>query len=123
MVCVNELHDLKCFKKEILEQVLVLLTPYAPHISAELWHQLQNEGSVLDASFPVFDAKYLVESTKEYPISINGKLRTTINISLGATQDDVQKIVLENEVIKKWVEDKPIKKLIYVKGKMVNVVV
>jgi len=123
MVCVNELHDLKCYKKEILEQLLILLTPYAPHISEELWNQLGNEGSILDASYPVFDGKYLVESTKEYPISINGKMRTTINISLDATQDDVQKMVLDNEIIKKWVEDKPIKKLIYVKGKMVNVVV
>ncbi|MEO7292694.1 MAG: class I tRNA ligase family protein, partial [Ginsengibacter sp.] len=123
MVCVNELHDLKCHKKEILKQLLVLLTPYAPHVSEELWQQLGNEGSILDASFPTFDATYLVESSKEYPISINGKMRTTINISLDATQDDVQKIVMENEVIKKWIEDKQIKKLIYVKNKMVNVVI
>ena len=131
MVCVNELHDLKCRKKEILEKLLILLTPYAPHVSEELWHRLQvsptggdlEGASILDASFPTFDPKYLIESSKEYPISINGKMRTTIHISLDATQDDVQKIVLENEVIKKWVEDKPIKKLIYVKNKMVNVVV
>ena len=123
MVCVNELHDLKSHKKEILEKLLILLTPYAPHVSEELWNNLGNEGSILDASFPTFDPKYLIESSKEYPISINGKMRTTININLDATQEDVQKIVLENEVIKKWVEDKPIKKLIYVKNKMVNVVI
>jgi len=123
MVCVNELHDLKSYKKEILEKLLVLLTPYAPHVSEELWKQLGNEGSILDASFPAFDPKYLIESSKEYPISINGKMRTTINISLDATEDDVRKIVMENEVMKKWIEDKPIKKLIYVKNKMVNVVV
>ncbi len=123
MVCVNELHDLKCYNKEILEPLLILLTPYAPHVSEELWNQLGNKESILDATFPVFDPKYLIESSKEYPISINGKMRTTINISLDATQDDVQKIVLENEVIQKWVEGKPIKKLIYVNGKMVNVVV
>src|ERR1035437_3050390 len=123
MVCVNELHDLKSYKKEILEKLLVLLTPYAPHVSEELWNNLGNEGSILDASFPIFDPKYLIESSKEYPISINGKMRTTINISLNATQDDVEKIVLENEVIKKWIEGKSIKKLIYVKNKMVNVVV
>jgi leucyl-tRNA synthetase len=123
MVCVNELHDLKCHKKEILESLLILLTPYAPHISEELWHQLGNESSILDATFPSFDPKYLVESSKDYPVSINGKMRTTINISLDATEEEVRKIVLENEVIKKWVEDKPLKKLIYVKGKMVNVVV
>jgi leucyl-tRNA synthetase len=123
MVCVNELHDLKCHKKEILESLLILLTPYAPHISEELWHQLGNESSILDATFPSFDPKYLVESSKDYPVSINGKMRTTINISLDATEEEVRKIVLENEVITKWVEDKPLKKLIYVKGKMVNVVV
>ena len=123
MVCVNELHDLRSHKKEILQQLLILLTPYAPHVSEELWHNLGNEESILDASFPTFDPKYLIESSKEYPVSINGKMRTTINISLDATQDDVQKIVLENEVMKKWIDDKPIKKLIYVKGKMINVVV
>ncbi|MBA3675193.1 MAG: leucine--tRNA ligase, partial [Chitinophagaceae bacterium] len=123
MVCVNELHDLKSYKREILEQLLILLTPYAPHVSEDLWHHLGNESSILDASFPTFDTKYLIESSKEYPISINGKMRTTINISLDATQDDVEKIVLENEAIKKWLEDKPIKKLIYVKNKMINVVV
>jgi leucyl-tRNA synthetase len=123
MVCVNELHDLKCYKQEILQQLLLLLNPYAPHISAELWNHLGNESSILEASFPTFNPKYLIESSKEYPISINGKMRTTINISLDATQDDVEKIVMGNEVMKKWIEEKPIKKLIYVKGKMVNVVV
>ena len=123
MVCVNELHDLNCHKKDILQTLLILLTPYAPHISEELWHRLENENSVLDATFPSFDPKYLVESSKDYPVSINGKMRTTINISLDASEADVRKIVLENEVIKKWVENKPLKKIIYVKGKMVNVVV
>ena len=123
MVCVNELHDLKCHKKAILEQLLILLTPYAPHVSEELWHQLGNDGSVLDASFPQFDPKYLIESTKEYPISINGKMRTTINISLNASQEEVEKIVLENEVVKKWVDGKTPKKIIYVKNKMVNLVI
>jgi leucyl-tRNA synthetase len=123
MVCANELHDLKCYKKEILEQVVILLTPYAPHIAEELWSALENKGSVLDASYPTFEAKYVVESSKEYPVSINGKLRTTINISLDAEQAEVEKLVLANEVIQKWVEGKEIRKFIFVKGKMVNVVV
>jgi leucyl-tRNA synthetase len=84
---------------------------------------LGNKGSVLDASYPAFGEKYVVESTKEYPVSINGKLRTTINIALDAAQSEVEKIVLANEVVQKWVEDKPVKKFIFVKGKMVNVVV
>ncbi|HEY6504332.1 MAG TPA: class I tRNA ligase family protein [Chitinophagaceae bacterium] len=123
MIAVNELTDLKCHKKEVLEKLLILLTPYAPHISEELWKQLGNSGSILDANYPVFEAKYVAESSKEYPVSINGKLRTTMNISLDAAQPEVEKIVLENDIVKKWLEGKPPKKIIFVKGKMVNVVV
>ncbi|WP_081170698.1 leucine--tRNA ligase [Niastella populi] len=123
MVCVNELIELKCNKKEILESLLILLTPYAPHISEELWHLLGNESCILDAEYPKLNQSYLVESSKEYPISVNGKLRTTIEIALDAQQDDVEKIVLGNDVIQKWMEGKTHKKIIYVKGKMVNVVV
>ncbi len=123
MICVNELSDLKCHKKEILQQLLILLTPYAPHIAEELWSLLGNSGSILDASFPVFDAKHVTESTKEYPISVNGKMRTTINIALDLQQPAVEEIVLGNEVVKKWLEGKSPKKIIFVKGKMVNVVV
>ena len=83
MICINELNDIKCYKKEVLEQVLILLTPYAPHIAAELWYQLGNAGSILDAGYPVFDAKQVAESSKEYPVSINGKVRTNISIALG----------------------------------------
>ncbi|HTM92496.1 MAG TPA: class I tRNA ligase family protein [Flavisolibacter sp.] len=123
MVCVNELIDLKCHKKEILEPLLILLTPYAPHISEELWHQLGNTSTILDASFPKLEQKYLVETTKEYPVSVNGKLRTTINIDLNAVQSQVEEIVLANPVVQKWIEGKQPKRIIYVKGKMVNVVV
>jgi len=123
MVCVNELGDLKCHKKEVLEKVVVLLTPYAPHIAEELWNALGNNGSVLDAPYPVFEEKYVVESAKEYPVSINGKLRTTMLISLTAEASEVEQMVLANEVVQKWIEGKPLKKFIFVKGKMVNVVV
>jgi leucyl-tRNA synthetase len=123
MVCVNDLIDLKCNKREILESLLILLTPYAPHVSEELWHLLGNTTSILDATYPKLNVSYLVESSKEYPISVNGKLRTTMEISLDAPQDDVERLVLSNEVIQKWMEGKPHKRIIYVKGKMVNVVV
>ncbi|MEI9811121.1 MAG: class I tRNA ligase family protein [Bacteroidota bacterium] len=132
MIAVNELTDIKCHKREILEPLLVLLTPYAPHISEELYAQLRQvspsggdvEGAlVLDAHYPKLEEKYLIESTKEYPISINGKLRTTMNISLDAAQPEVEKIVLENEIVQKWLEGKQPKKIIFVKGKMVNVVI
>ena len=123
MICVNELADLNCHKKEILSQLVILLTPYAPHFAEELWQVLGMEGLVVDAAYPVFDAQYVTETEKEYPISINGKLRANILIGLDASEDQVRAIVLENEVVKKWVEDKPIKKLIFVKGKMVNIVI
>ncbi len=123
MVCVNELTDLKCNKREVLEPLLILLTPYAPHISEELWKQLGNTTSVLDAAYPKFESSHLVESTKEYPVSINGKLRTTMVLDLAATQEQVQEVVLGNEVVQKWMEGKPLKKLIFVKGKMINVVI
>jgi leucyl-tRNA synthetase len=129
MVCVNELTDLKCHKKEILAPLLVLLTPYAPHVSCELWDKIMSSDmseerrTVLDASYPKWEEKYLAETTKEYPISINGKLRTTLNIDLNASQQEVENIALKNEVVQKWLEGRPPKKIIYVKGKMVNVVV
>ena len=122
MICVNELSDLKCHKKEILEPLLVLLAPYAPHIAEELWALTGNTGSILDAPYPVFESKYVMESSKEYPVSVNGKLRTTINLSLDLQQPEVEQIVLRNEVVQKWLEGKAPKKIIFVKGKMVNVV-
>ncbi|MEO8173866.1 MAG: leucine--tRNA ligase, partial [Sediminibacterium sp.] len=82
MICVNELADLKCNKREVLESLLIMLTPYAPHVSEELWACLGNTGSILDAVYPIFEAKHVVESSKEYPVSINGKVRTNINIAL-----------------------------------------
>ena len=123
MVCVNELSDLKCHKKEVLEPLLILLTPYAPHIAEELYYELGNPESVLDAAYPKVESKYLIESEKEYPISINGRMRTTITISLDANQQEVEKIVLDNDIIQKWIEGKSPKKIIFVKNKMVNVVV
>ncbi|GAC1489179.1 MAG: leucine--tRNA ligase [Flavisolibacter sp.] len=131
MVCTNELTDLKCHKKEILEPLLILLAPYAPHIAEELYYQIQLAkgqpqeilSSVLNAKFPATEEKYLIENSKEYPISVNGKLRTTILIDLGALQPQVEEIVLNNNVVKKWLEGKQPKKIIFVKGKMVNIVV
>ncbi len=123
MIAVNDLADLKCNKKEVLEKLLALLTPYAPHIAEELWHQLGCEGSVLDAQYPAFDASLLVESSKEYPVSINGKLRTNISLSLDLEQQQVEELILQNDIVKKWLDGKPPKKIIFVKNKMINVVV
>jgi leucyl-tRNA synthetase len=122
MICVNDLADLKCNKREILEPLVIMLTPYAPHIAEELYRQFTNN-SVLDASYPKFEEQYVIESSKEYPVSINGKVRTNINIALDATQEQVQELVLANELVQKWIEGKEVKKFIFVKGKMINVVI
>jgi len=128
MIATNELTDLKCHKRKILEPILILMAPYAPHITAELYDLFGSKapsggGGLGEAAYPTFEAKYVVESTKEYPISINGKLRTTLDISLDATQPEVEALVLANETVQKWLEGKPPKKIIFVKGKMVNVVI
>ncbi len=123
MVCVNELSEARCSKREILEPLLILLAPYAPHIAEELYRQLGNTTSVLDAAYPVLNPSYLVEANKEYPVSINGKLRTTLVLPLDITQSEAEAQVLNDEKVKKWTDDKEIKKFVFVKGKMINVVI
>ena len=123
MICVNDLADTKCYKKEILEKVLILLVPYAPHIAEELWHQVGNTTTILDAQYPTFNPALLVESSKEYPVSINGKVRTNISLALTLEQVEIEEIILQNEIIQKWLEGKTPKKIIYVKNKMINIVV
>ncbi len=123
MICVNDLFDIKCHKKEVLEKILIILVPYAPHIAEELWQQLGNEGTILDAAYPSFDPALLVESSKEYPVSINGKVRTNLSLALDLDQKQVEEMVLQNDTVKKWLEGKLPKKIIYVKNKMINIVV
>jgi len=123
MIAVNELADLKCHKKEVLEKILILLTPYAPHICEELWNLLGNPFSIIDAPYPVADQKYLAETDKQYPVAINGKTRTEMNISLDATQQQVEALVLSDVAVQKWLDGRSPKKVIYVKNKMINIVV
>ena len=122
MIATNELTDLKCHKRKVLEPLLVLLTPYAPHIAAELWSLLGNATSVLDQPYPVFEEKYVKETSKAYPVAINGKTRAELTIALDVTQQQVEEMVLADETVKKWLEGKQPKKIIYVKNKMINVV-
>ena len=123
MITVNELNDIKSHKKEILQTLLVLLHPYAPHVTEELWHCLGNESSIIEAPFPELKQEYLVESTFNYPVSVNGKKRTEINIDLNITEDDLRKIVLENSTIQKWIEGNSFERIIYKPRQMINVVV
>ena len=123
MICVNELSDLKCNKKEILEPLCILLSPFAPHITEELWNLMGNKTSISFASFPAFDESVLVENTFKYPVSINGKMRANVEIALDLDKDEVEKIVLANAEVQKYIDGKAIKKIIFVPKKIVNIVV
>lgn len=123
MICVNELTDLDCHKRSILDPLVRVLASYAPHVAEELWKQLGNDGSVIHAAYPQWEEKYTVENSKVYPIAINGKARTELEFALDAEQAFIEKEVLSNEVVQKWLEGKEPKKFIYVRGRMINVVV
>jgi len=122
MIVTNELAALNCTKKEILEAVLITLAPFAPHITEELFHAIGNTISILDAQFPKCNESYLVENTFHYPIAINGKARTEMEFAFDASAEAVQAEVLKNEIVQKWLEGREVKKFIFVKGKMINVV-
>ena len=113
---------LKCNKREILEQLLVLLSPYAPHITEELYSKLGYTKSISTAPFPIFDEKHLEESSKEYPISFNGKMRFTLELSLDLSKEEIEKVVMENEKTIAQLEGRTPKKVIIVPGKIVNIV-
>ncbi len=123
MICCNELSSMKCNKRAILEPLVVALSPYAPHITEELWEKLGHTTSVLNASFPKFDEQYLIESSFEYPISINGKVRVKMNFALDTPKEDIEKSVMASETVLKWTEGKAPKRVIVVQGRIVNVVV
>ena len=123
MVATNELGTLKSRKQEILEPIVILLAPFAPHIAEELWHQLGNKESIHIANWPKYNATLLVENSFNYPISINGKTRAQIEFELTATEAEIKQTVLNHELVIKWMEGKPLKKFILVKGRIVNVVV
>ena len=122
MIAVNELTALKCNKRGILEPLAILVSPYAPHIAEELWSLFGNKESVSTSDFPVFDAKHLVESAKNYPISFNGKMRFTLELSLDLSKEEIEKVVLENEKTIAQLEGRTPKKVIIVPGKIVNIV-
>ncbi len=124
MICVNELTDQKCNNKAILEQLTILVSPYAPHIAEELWVKLGNEpGTISHAKFPEYKEEYMIESSHSYPVSFNGKMRFLLELPLDLSKEAVEKLVLEHENSEKWLEGKAPKKVIVVPGKIVNVVV
>jgi leucyl-tRNA synthetase len=124
MICVNELTDQKCTKRKILQNLVIVLAPYAPHITEELWTLLGNKaGTLTFATYPTFNPEYLVEDEFAYPISINGKMKMNLNMSLTLEAADIEKFVLENADVQKYLDGKTPKKVIVVKGKIVNMVV
>jgi leucyl-tRNA synthetase len=122
MICVNELTSLKTNKRSILEPLVIALSPFAPHICEELWEKLGHKQTVFDASFPAYQEAYLKEDSFEYPISINGKVRAKMEFSLDMPKEDIEKVVLASEIVNKWSEGRPPKKVIVVQGRIVNVV-
>ncbi|GAA3957696.1 leucine--tRNA ligase [Pedobacter ginsengiterrae] len=124
MIAVNELTDLKSNKRSILQDMVVILSPYAPHICEELWIQLGNEAGTLSyAEFPIFNPEHLVEDEFAYPVSVNGKMKMNLNLSLTLAQPEVEAILLANEQFQKFLDGKAPKKIIFVKGKIINVVI
>ena len=123
MICVNELTQLKCHSREVLEPLTILIAPFAPHIAEELWHVLGHDTTVCDAKWPVHNEEYLVESTVNMAVSFNGKARYNIQVAADAPREEIEKIALENEGAARWIEGKQVRKIIVVPGKIVNIVV
>jgi leucyl-tRNA synthetase len=122
MIAVNELITQKCNKRAILEPLLILISPYAPHIAEELWEKLGNTESISTASFPIFEPQHLVESSKNYPVSFNGKMRFTMELPLDMTKDDIEKEVLAHQKTQAQLAGRVPKKIIIVPGKIINIV-
>jgi len=123
MICVNELMDLKCNKRAILSELVIVISPFAPHIAEELWLLLGNHESVTKAKYPKFEASYLTENTFEYPISFNGKVRFKLELLITLSAQEVEQIVMQHELTQKWLEEKDPKKIIVVPKKIVNIVI
>jgi leucyl-tRNA synthetase len=123
MICVNELTEQKCNQRSILEPLIIMLSPYAPHICEELWEKIGNKpGTVSSSVFPAFNEKYLSEENHDYPISFNGKMRMKIQLPTGLTINEIEEAVLSNNDVKKWMDGNAPKKLIVVPQKIVNIV-
>ena len=123
MICVNELGEAKCNKREILEPLAVMVSSFAPHLGEELWHLLGNTGSVTVAAFPLWEEKYVISDTVSYPVSFNGKTRFKIDMPADATKEQIEQAVIGAGEAQKWLDGKAPKRVIVVPGKIVNVVI
>ncbi|SZD71960.1 Leucine--tRNA ligase [Candidatus Ornithobacterium hominis] len=122
MIAVNDLQKIKCNKRSVLEPLTILLSPFAPHITEEIWEKLGHSSSISTEKFPEFEEKYLTEDSKEYPISFNGKMRFTLELPMNLSKEEIEKAVMEDERTQKYLEGRTPKKVIIVPGKIVNLV-
>jgi len=123
MICVNELNDLHCTKRAILEPLNVLLSPYAPHICEEVWSVLGHKSSITFATFPEFNPDFIAENTFTYPVSFNGKMRFKLELPIDTPKVEIEKAVLQHESAQRWIEDKTVRKIIIIPKKIINIVV
>ena len=123
MITVNELNRLKCNKKEILEPLIIICSPFAPHICEELWQKIGKTSSVMKSDYPKINNNYLIDAEYEYPIMINGKLRVKQKFSIDSKDSKIKDSVLKNDIVMKWTKDQKIKKVIIVRKKIINIVV
>ncbi len=123
MICVNELTDLKCHKKQVLENLTILISSYAPHIAEELWNRLGHSTSVTYAAFPEFKEEYVKENSFEYPVSFNGKMRFKIKLPVDMSKEEIEKRVMKEEKTKKYIGDKQVRKVIVVPKRIINIVI
>ncbi len=123
MIAVNDLRQAGCRESAVLRELVVLLAPFAPHITEELWSRLGGTGSVVDAPYPVCNEELLIEDSFEYPICINGKKRAEARFAAEAAQADIEAHVLSLEAVQRWLEGKTVKKVVLVPGRMINLVV
>ena len=123
MICVNELSSQKCHSRKVLSDLLVVLAPFAPHVTEELWHAIGYTTTVCDAEWPEWNEDFLKEDVVNYAVSFNGKARFNIQVANGTAREEVERLALENENAAKWLEGKTIRKIIVVPNKIVNVVV
>ena len=122
MICVNELSSSSCNNREILKELLILISPFAPHFAEELWSQLGHKESIVDQVYPEYNEKYLVETEKLYPVSFNGKTKFTINLPLDLSNKEIEDAVLSFEKTKSILNNLKPKKIIVVPGKIINIV-
>ena len=123
MICINELIEQQCTSQEIIADFTILLSPYAPHISEEIWSKLGNAGSIMDASFPEYNEKYLIQKEMNYPVAFNGKMRFKIVFSLDLEIEEIKKRILNHEKTQQYLNGNDPKKIIVVPNRIINIVI